>query len=317
MQDTGRLVAALAAWAALFAPPALCGGGVGRIAKVTDRTGTSTLVSDLFLVTADGTFDKVHPRGQTIVLFGDRFAVAIPMESVISMTCKADKSKNRVSGYLDDVTNCSAIRRLRGRTETISGSIWGEKLTGKSDIGGFELALSKVRELSFEAAPEEGPAEEVVLDQRLVLTDCTEVPVARLSRFASYCSSQGYLVGCETVFLRLQELPFLRGESLVTTSFADTQAIVFEAPASDLKWSNWQRTGGVSVTLKNGRQVNGTISELPIHEIQGFTGVYEKGEFFVPGPFVKAVVFGESTQGVDCKVKPPAPPARKTAAASR
>jgi hypothetical protein len=62
---------------------------------------------------------------------------------------------------------------------------------------------------------------------------------------------------------------FLRGTSLVTIDFKKIEKIVF-GPQKD-----------VTVTLKNGNAIAGTLTDQKEAEVECFTGVYREGYFFI------------------------------------
>lgn len=234
-----------------------------RTATIVDKAGISSEVTDLDFSAKLQIFDHSYGR---IALSTSTFDIAIPLENLISI--KATASGHTVT-YL-----------WRGKEIMTTGKLFSGEFTGKSDFGNLELLTNNLKSIKYDRGPsikkEDGKAGDLAT---LTLANGAKVTVNNLKRHESYYSSEGYLVGGSTYYYHLTNLVFIRGDSRATVSFGKIRRIAF----------NGERE--LSVMLKNGKKATGTI---PTGDggIVGFTGAFEKGEFFIAKKHVKTIEFG-------------------------
>lgn len=235
-----------------------------RTAVLEGSAGVTSEVTELIFSGSLSRFDHVTNR---IAVITPIFDVAILIDSLISIETK-EKSVN--------------VRyQWRGQERTITGKPQGGVFKGKSDFGDIELSINKLRKLTFKEPTVPTTEKEMVsFDATLILTDGTKVPVANLKRYDTYYSSSRFGLGGSTIHAKYSDFRFLRGESLATVAFKEIKNITF------------QSYNNVTVTLKNGKKAMGTLSTEARARVKGFTGIYEKGEFFISPSHVKAIEFG-------------------------
>ena len=246
-----------------------------RTAVILDTTGVSTEVTELDA--PDQLAEFGFASLGAVVVQTENFLVAIRLRSVKSIDRKGQTAEVQYVVW--------------GKESAITGVLLDRKITGKSDFGAFSLETSQLRQLTFKSPPLFAAREQAfpypiaidkapAYDATLVLTDGTKVPVARLARFATYFSTKGYLIGGETQYRENADVRFLRGQSLVAIEFTALRTLQFGPGES------------ITVTLKNGNTTTGQISEREDDRVDGFTGIYEKGFFFIHARHVKAIQFG-------------------------
>ena len=236
-----------------------------RTATVKDISGVTSDVTDLNF---SGRLQKFYNSYNCIALVANPCDVAIPIDNIIS---------------IEPGENSHTVRYLwRGEERTITGKLFEGHLTGKGDFGNFKLHTRALISVHFQQPPKPEEKQEEVSDwATLTLEDGTQITsVDELKRHVSYYSTEGYLIGGSDQYLHYIDFRFLRGQSLSTLPFTVIKRIKFEGEKN------------VSVTLKNGKQASGTISTEQDNNIIGFTGLFEKGKFFVPKKRVKIIEFG-------------------------
>lgn len=236
-----------------------------RTATVKDAAGVVSDVTDIRFSAGDH-LKKFNNLYRHIGLSADLFDIAIPIDNLISVEAKGD---SHAVSYL-----------WRGKELTITGKLLSEEFAGKSDFGDLKLHTSKLLSLNFHQSPKpEEKKEEVSERATLTLEDGTQITVNTFRRHDRYYSREGYIIGGRIRYRHYTDFRFLRGESLITVKFAEIKRIEFVGEKE------------VSVTLKNGKKASGTISKEKGADINGFTGVFEKGEFFVEKKRVKSIDF--------------------------
>lgn len=234
-----------------------------RTATIKDTAGVASDVTDLRFSGDLEKFDKSYGR---IALSADPFDIAIPIDNLISVEARGD---SHAVSYL-----------WRGKELNITGKLFAGEFTGKSNFGDLKLHTSKLLSLKFHQPPKpEEKKAEVSERATLSLEKGTQIAVDTFKRHDSYYSSEGYIMGGSTRYRHYTDFRFLRGESLATIAFSEIKRIEFAGEKE------------VSVTLKNGKKASGTISTEKGADIVGFTGVFEKGEFFVAKKRVKTIDF--------------------------
>ena len=89
-------------------------------------------------------------------------------------------------------------------------------------------------------------------------------------------------MGGQTVFNHYTDFRFMRGEASAILGFAAIHKLEFSAGDA------------VSVTLKNGNNTSGKLSNVQDASVDGWTGETEQGYVFVAPSSVRVVEFGES-----------------------
>jgi hypothetical protein len=192
--------------------------------------------------------------------------LAIPIDGLISIQAK---EKGHVVRY-----------HWRGKEMTSKGRLLPGKLTGKSDFGDWELDIADVKRLAFNRPSAMEKSENKVRHPAvLTLHDGRKVDIDGLKRYDSYYSSDGYVIGGRMRYNHYTDLRLLRGESLVTVEFEKIARIEFNGEKD------------ISVTLKSGKKATGQIAKKKDAGIVGFTGVFDKGVFFISRKFVKEIAF--------------------------
>ncbi len=241
-----------------------------RTAIIEDTKGIVSEVTGLDFSRIPGKFYATYNR---IGVSTSIFEIAIPLDSVISIKAKGGSVNVRY--------------QYRGKEKTIIGKLMPGKFRGKSDFGDMEFSTSKLSKLTFKEPPIPSAEKEIAsFDATIVLTDGSKVPVANLKRYyvtmeeKLFTTTIGVEKAYKLVFNHKDDIRFFRGESLATVGFEKIKNITFQP---DKK---------VTVTLKNGKQATGTLSTEDEDDVYGFTGIYEKGDFFIEPNHVKAIDFG-------------------------
>ncbi len=235
-----------------------------RTATVVDKAGVLSEMTNLSFSAALEKFDNSYGR---IAFSADPFDIAIPLDNLISIEAKGD---GHTITYL-----------WRGKELTTTGKLFSGEFTWKSDFGDLKLYTSKLKSIKFDRAPtvkkEDEKAGNLAI---LTVSSGAKVTVNNLKRHDRYYSREGYLIGGETRYGHYTDFRFLRGESLVTVDFKKIKRIDFTGERE------------VSVTLKNEKKGTMNISAEAEADIVGFTGAFEKGEFFIAKEHVKIIEFG-------------------------
>ena len=240
-----------------------------RTATITDTSGVKTDIQNL---DATGSyFGPFDTRERHIAVVTDTFVVAISPTMIHTISMDGPTAKIR---YV-----------YEGEIREISGSLKPGAFKGASDFGDYELSYEKLKTLEFAEAPAPDASVRVSPSRfesnsaSLQLWDGTSVEVTNLRRHDSYYSTEGYLIGGTTVYRFFSDIRMKRGEAMVTVDFVKVQEIVFDG------------FGAVTVTLKNGNRADGTLTTESGAGVDGFTGFYEKGYFFIDVKFVAAIRF--------------------------
>lgn len=241
-----------------------------RKATVEDTTGVVSQVPDLGF---DGSESlRLFANSyRYIAVSGRPFSIAIPLDVLIAVEAKGD-------GY--------AVSYLwRDKEVTITGKLFNGDITGKTDFGDIKLNISQLKSIKFDQRPKtEARKNKVSNRATLTLSDGTKFAVDTLKRLANYYPASAKYLGDPTQYDHSTDFPFYRGESRVAPDFSTIKRIDFTGD------------GKVAVALTNGNKATGTISSAGADGITGFTGTYEKGEFFVVQSDVKAIDFGDTKE---------------------
>lgn len=245
--------------------------GTKRTAVIEDSAGVTTEVSDLRFLRGDerfGIYYMDHPfyDKECLGINTKAFDVLILTDSLISIEVKGGTA--------------TVLYQLRGIKKTLTGKLVHSYLDGKSDFGDMSLSIDKLKKLTFKEPAITNPQEGAIsYTAKLVLTDGSRVPVANLRRYDKYFSTAGYVSGGSISHGQYADFRFLRGESLSIIDFKKIKRITFQSGKN------------VKVTLKNGKEATGILSTQKRAEVEGFTGIYEEGAFFIPPNHVKEIVF--------------------------
>ena len=259
---------------ALSSISAARGDEAKRSATIEDTAGVKTEVTDL-------RFPR-RPRFRAlwngIGVSTKDFEVGISIDDLKSLLVKGD--------------TVEVTYEWLGQEKKLTGRLLSGQLRGGSDFGEFKIEASKLKKLTFASPPppKSEEAKKKLAESRLrnratlVLSDGTEVPVSDLRRHDRYYSTEGYIIGGSTRYVHYTDFRFKRGESLVTLEFSKLRSIEFGSE------------NGVTVTLGNGKTATGTLPNEGGAGVDGFTGIYESGEFFIKPEFVKRILF-DSPEG--------------------
>jgi hypothetical protein len=187
------------------------------------------------------------------------FDVAVPFDSLMSLD--VDKGIATVVYELND----------KVKTLTTKVKLQEDTLRGESDIGDIQFSTGHLTKIVFKNPPttHKHKQQSVRFSTTLVFKDGSSVPVSSLERGDHYFSTAGYVSGGSWEWGHYTNIMFLRGTSLVTIDFKKIEKIVF-GPQKD-----------VTVTLKNGNAIAGTLTDQKEAEVECFTGVYREGYFFI------------------------------------
>ena len=249
----------------------LFAGTPKRTAILEDSASITSEV--LYLTFTEESFGKVgrfnHIAMGPEIGYRDRIAViipifdvAIPIDSLITIVAKENSVNVR---YL-----------WRGQEITISGQLEPGTFAGKSDFGNIALPTDRLQKLTFkEPAIATAKNEMTPFDIILILADGSKVPAANLESVVSFWPPLGW-PGRKHTYQTNNNISFQKGESTLTVDVERIKNIKFQ---SDKK---------ISVTLKNGKTDIGILGE----EIEGFSGIFKRGGFFISLDHVKAIEFG-------------------------
>ena len=268
-----------------------------RSATLIDNAGTAWEITDVFIYSKPGGF---YESRFCFTVITDTFHVASPPENLISVEVKGE--------------NCEVIYQWMGKRRNIAGKVASKLIGGKSSVGNVTREFHNVRNLTFKHDPAVMKLEKPLpFDTTLVLTDGTKVPVAKLLRV----SSQDYLaipssgIDKGTVFDLYNDVGFFRGETAPTIKFEDVKSMEFPnentitlrlrqgVKDTPNKGRSDTRKKGVSdddflVRALDDLEKEKGQAGKPLRKnwAYGFTGIYSKGYFFIPGRQVKAIEFG-------------------------
>lgn len=247
-------------------------------AVVEDTSGIITEVTNMgymFSRSLMKKFDVVKDKTR-IVVITNNFAVAIPIVSIISIETKGG---NFEVAYL-----------WKGKELKLLGKLDLSDIRGTSDFGDFKLELKKLKKLRFKDKPRDIKLKkDITMNQAiLILVKGDRVPVTCLKQYRSlYHPKVSSRSGSfETVFSWARtshhhetKLKFHRGESLVTVEYSSLKSMQFGPENS------------ISITMQNGKTTTGKITNEDATKIEGFTGIYDKGEFYIDRKHLKTIEF--------------------------
>jgi hypothetical protein len=246
-----------------------------RKASAEDTAGIKT---ELTGVRYEAAAKNIRSYGwNRIVVLTDPLQFLIKLDDV--------KSINKIANDSWEVTYVWA-----GQEKRISGRLAAGEFTGESDFGQVKISATKLKSLIFGDPPialSEQEKASLVKDllrdrARVVLANGTDMAAASLRRNFSYYSTAGYIIGGEMVHSESSDFSFNRGESLLTLDFGKLKSLEFGGNST------------VTVTLANGNSASGTMASGR-NGITGFSGISDKGWFFVEREFVKRITFEPTT----------------------
>ena len=292
------------------ASSAVFGADLGdRGATLTDKAGTAWEITRVFIYTEPGGF---YESRFCLTVVMDTLHVAIPTENLISVEMEG--------------ANCVAVYQWMGKRHRIFGRVVSKLVGGKGRFVYMTRKFKNVKNLTFKEAPMVMTREKpVTYEATLVLKDGTKVPVANLLRV----SSQGYPAAPSagvrkgTLFELYNDIGFLQEKNAPTIKYDDIESMTFPTPNSIMltfkqdadilentsKGSMGNRSEKVSENEKAGddefllkaledlsEKKSDTRERHPKNWTYGFTGIFEKGYFFIDGGNVKVIEFGTTPQ---------------------
>ena len=270
-----------------------------RSATLIDNAGTAWEITGVFIYSEPGGF---YESRFCLTIVTDTFQVAIPPENLISVEVKGE--------------NCEVIYQWMGKRRNIAGRVASKLIGGESSVGNVTREFHNVRKLTFKHDPAVMKLEKPLpYDTTLVLTDGTKVPVAKLLRVSSqpYPAAPSSGVDKGTVFDLYNDVGSLRGETAPTIKFEDVKSMEFpDENTLTLRFKQGFTETDDKVETEGGTRERGksdgdflvkALDELeedkgdagkflPKNWAYGFTGIYSKGYFFIPGKLVKSIEFG-------------------------
>lgn len=170
--------------------------------------------------------------------------------------------------------------------------------------------LKEIRFTEDSAAIEEQPLPPLKYDTVLVLTNGSRVPAANLLRVSAqaYSAAPASGVDAGTVYTPQNDVDFFKARTAPTIEFEDIQSMEFPSENSILLTL---RQGATQVSadpnqaaLEDFDLLKGDIENLNLTDMDpnagrlapknwayGFSGVFDRGFFFIPAEHVKAVEF--------------------------
>jgi len=267
------LCSAILLFAVLVNPSS--GGQANRTATIVDTTDVASEVTGLNYLGGLVVFENSIGR---VAFSVGPIDYSIPIDNLISIE---RQGKHHVCSYW-----------WRGKEHSQTGKLCHGRFTGKSDFGDVEIDTRKIKSIKCNTAskpkknkktssPDTG--KKTSNTAVLVLGNGASLTANNLKRHDRYYSTQGYVWGGRHVSAHYNDFCFLRGESLARVEFTKIKRIEFRGEKA------------VSVTLKNGKKATGTVNAAgpPGTDVLGFTGVCDKGEFYISKKHVKAIRFGE------------------------
>ena len=282
-----------------------CADRMERTAIIIGNAGARWEVKDLYVFTVPGGFPKSR---FLLTVVTDTFRVAIPPENLISIEVKGEKSEIRY--------------RWMGQEQTVSGKITSEQISGMSAGGYVPFKISELKKLTFKEGSADMKEEKPPpyrYETTLLLSDGTRVPVANLIRISSQAYRAKPSIGMQeggTAFTQYNDVGFLQGKAAPTIKFEDIKSMEFPTENS-ITLTLRQEVGDtakeieISAGNKGKRDPDLEIllgdelddfdfdeeeedagKLLPKNWTYGFTGIYDKGYFFIYSSCVKAIEFG-------------------------
>ena len=270
-----------------------------RTATLIDSADTAWEITDVFIYSKpDGFYES---RFRLAVVTGT-FHIAIPLENLISVEVKGK--------------DCEVIYQWMGKRRTIAGRVASKLIGGESSVGNVTREFSNVERVTFKGDPTDIEWEKPLsYETTLVLTDGTKVPVAKLIRVSSQPHLAAPSSGVEkgTIFDLYNDISFLQGKTAPTIKFEDIESMEFpDENTLILRFKQDFTETDDKVETEGGTRERGksdgdflvkALDELeedkgdagkflPKNWAYGFTGIYSKGYFFIPGKLVKSIEFG-------------------------
>jgi hypothetical protein len=246
-----------------------------RRARLEDDSGVKTDVANLrFLADDQRDFSPAAKLYGYLILSVEPLKFAIPLTDIKSITSTIDKGQK----------NFKVLYISWGQENKISGHIYGEFVCN-SNVGQLKIPGNKLKELLF-IDPPVATGQKEMHDQSLkknratlVLQNGTEISVGYLERYYTYYSRERYIIGGEYVDAHKDDFPFQRGGSLLTLNFGELNSIEVGSG------------GAVSVKLRNGNSISGTLVLSGENGVIGFTGISDNGDVFIDVKSVKRIEF--------------------------
>lgn len=249
----------------------------GRKARILDASGVRSDISKVGFSSED--YKKFGYSPTNLIIATETFQYAIDLDGVKTITFTGTNSKPGV-----EVTYM-----WLGQERKLSGVLGYGEFTGESDFGQLKISAVNLRELIFAdppvALPENRKATiaENMKKYKALLTskDGVETPVSYLERHIAYYSTEGYIIGGETIHAGRTNFAFQRGDSVITLEYDKLSSIEFGANET------------VKATLVNGNSADGTLSRGK-DGVLGFRGFSDKGYFYIDVRSVKRIDFDKA-----------------------
>ncbi len=279
-----------------------------RKAAVVDKNDTAWEITNPFIFTEPGGF---YESRFCLTIQTGTFRVAIPTENLITVEVNGE--------------HCTAAYEWMGRRHKIEGKLLSKLVGGRGNPVDVTLEFRNVKRLIFNNSSAVAlHSEAMIPDATLVLKDGKEVPVANLLRVSSqdYPAVPSAGVPEGTVFERHNDLGFLKGKSAPTFGYEDLESMAFPTPNTlvltfrETPDTTAKTKGEVmnarnkKVSPKDGeddadfllKAVEDLARKKDVHGIghpknraYGFTGIFQKGYFFIDGAQVKSIRLGTVT----------------------
>ena len=292
------------------ASSAVFGADLGdREATLIDKTGTAWEITKVFIYTKPGGF---YESRFCLTVVMDTFHVAIPPENLISVEMKG--------------ADCVAVYQWMGERHRIFGRVVSKLVGGKGRFVYMTREFKNIKSLTFKEAPVVMTIEKpLIYDATLVLKDGTKIPVANLLRVSSqnYPAAPSAGVKGGDVFDLYNDVGFFRGETAPTIKYGDIKSMEFPSKNTILLTfregdsvpdnsgqKNTPNTGGgipdkgqerdegflLKALEDLGEKKRNTGKQQLKNWSYGFTGIFDKGYFFIDGSHVRAIEFGITSQ---------------------
>ncbi len=255
-----------------------------RTAVIVDHSGTSTEVRHLNV--EELAYNYYGGRQfNKIAIITESFDIVIPIVNLISMEDTEVGTKYKrileVSYY------------WMGKKIMISGYLDAVKFTGQSDFGGFLISSYDLKHLRFSQVSDKiTQTKEFHPEGYITLRDGTKLEFIDLKRHDGGSVGVKKLVKDDGFFRYYESdieradwyydnIDFDRGDSELNVKFKDLKNIEFED----------QNNRNIILTLKNGKSTKGEIKNSNKRDLDGLTGVFGKGEFYINRKNIRIVHF--------------------------
>lgn len=234
-------------------------------AVVIDNNGIKTESINLNFETRDPYSFRFAPTSDRFFVIAKPFQLAIPLSAIVSINI--------------DGNNCDVVYKFDGKENKVSGGFLPGTFKGDTDFGTFRVGLKNVSKVIFKKLPSDTTVSD--LNAAIILRNGDKIQVGDVKIYDAFSNlRQTYRKLTKKTGRHIANLEFYIGDTFLTVPFINIKKIEFKA-----------KTKNINVTLKNGKKMTGQLLMDAKGSIDGFTGVYSEGEFYIDAGFIKTVEF--------------------------